>query len=144
MALRELGQMQLKFQGKAKEPPEGKLGTYLGGGDGTVQGPRLAGTVVWHLHENQGRSTCDAHFAGRIRTGDGANIDFEALGFFRREDDPVFWTLSSAIRFTTENPRYAWLDGTLGFTCGRFDMTTCTHELAVYTLDGMRGQRAVA
>ncbi len=60
---------------------EGKLGEYLGSGDGALHGPRLEGAVHWDLYEVVGETRCQTNFAGYIETGDGAKIHFDARGF---------------------------------------------------------------
>lgn len=65
---------------------EGHVGEYLGSGDGTVEGPRIRGTVRWDLFEEEGNRLCGSNLRGVIETDDGAQIPFDAIGFFLRPD----------------------------------------------------------
>lgn len=130
--LREIAQMTLEYRAKHDRPEGGKFGTYLGRGDGTIEGPRLAGTVVWDLYENQGPSACDVNVVGTIRTFDDAEIRFDVLGFFKRGEDDGTWSLSSAVRFSTDDARYACFDDCVGLITGTFDAASYSHRHRVF------------
>ena len=53
MSLTEFASMTLTYRDKPDAGPEGKLGTYLGRGDGTIEGRALSGAVSWDLFEDQ-------------------------------------------------------------------------------------------
>lgn len=132
MEMTKIADMTLHYRGQSDAPPTGKLGRYLGDGDGTVDGEALRGRVVWSLFENQGAMACDASMIGRIETDEGAVIRFETLGFFQREADTQIWLLTAAIRFTTEHERYADFDGRTGWLTGQFDMQSYVHHYNLY------------
>jgi hypothetical protein len=74
---------------------EGREGIYIGGGDGTVIGDRLHGTVRWSLWSGnclyplvrsgqsvpEGLHLCTMNPAGFIETQDGARIRFDGRGY---------------------------------------------------------------
>ncbi len=135
MHLNEFATLELTYKSKREDPPEGKLGVYLGGGDGVIVGRAITGAVVWDLFENEGAAVCDANFVGAIATGDGADVGFEILGFFRREEGSSLWRLASAIRFATGDPRYGHLDNAIGLIEGSFDMDAYVHNYRILMPD---------
>jgi hypothetical protein len=111
---------------KEDKPPitmDGKVGEYIGSGVGTLDGPKINGTVHWTLFEAQTETACPANLIGLITTDDGAEIRLNALGFFMRPDptDPSKWVNSAAVRFITADERYAWLNSILGVWQGETD-----------------------
>ncbi len=79
-----LFEIRLEYkEGKEHVSDEGKVGEYLGSGEGTVQG-RINGTVHWSLFEAQNPVFCASNLFGVIFTDDGAEIKFDTMGFFRR------------------------------------------------------------
>jgi len=57
----------------------------------------------------------------------GAGIRFDAKGYGLRGFDPAFphlWRLVMALQFSTEDPRYTWLNTRLGVWEGRFNEQT--------------------
>ena len=114
--------------------PEGKIGQYLGSGDGTVTGRTLQGLVRWDLYEVVGEARCQTNFAGVIETDDGGQIHFDAKGFGMVPDPskPNEWHMASAVQFDTEDNRYERLNAVLGLWDGTFDMETYRHHYRVY------------
>lgn len=130
--LREIAQMTLQYRSKHDQPEAGKFGKYLGRGDGAIEGSQLAGEVTWDLYENQGQSACDANLVGTIRTLDEAEVRFDVLGFFKRNTHERSWSLSSAVRFSTDDERYACFNDFIGTMTGIFDMDSYTHRYRVF------------
>ncbi|MEQ9642764.1 MAG: hypothetical protein RIM84_22260 [Alphaproteobacteria bacterium] len=132
MHVAPVANMTLQYRGKSDTPPPAKLGVYLGGGDGRIEGEIMRGRVAWHLFEVQGQAACDASMAGRIEDDAGAQVDFETLGFFRRQADSEIWSLTAAIRFATSDRRLRALDGQTGWLRGHFNMQSYVHRYDVY------------
>ena len=49
-------------QGQTAMSLEGRVGEYIGSGDGSVMGKRIKGHIVWDLFEKVGDDVCDVHF----------------------------------------------------------------------------------
>ena len=130
--MEKLAELRLKWRTRPDEAPEGKFGRYLGRGDGTFLADGLTGDVTWDLFEDQGETTCDANFSGRIVSDRGGEIGFEMLGFFRRDPDAKIWTLASAIRFQSEDPRHQFLCDRPAFATGEFDLEVYEHRYSIY------------
>ena len=62
----------------------GRVGDYLGSGEGRFRGERDNGQVHWDLFEKVEEIVCESNLRGLIETEDGATIQFDTLGFFRR------------------------------------------------------------
>lgn len=120
--------------------PEGRMGQYLGSGDGTIKGHRLQGAVQWDLYEVVGETRCQTNFAGLIETNTGAKIRFEATGFGMVPDlsKPQRWHIANAMQFDTADQRYDWLNTMLALWDGEFDMETYRHFYQVYTRNDER------
>jgi hypothetical protein len=75
--------LELHYQGPIELAPMGdKIGTLVGGGDGTLTGPRVRGTVRWSNYETTGEDqVCTLQVPGVIQTHDGAEIGFEGREF---------------------------------------------------------------
>jgi hypothetical protein len=76
------------------------------------------------LEPPPGQHLCTVHPAGIIETSDGAQVWFDARGYGLRGADqgqPHLWGLTMAIQFTTTDPRYQWLNTTLGVVVSEFD-----------------------
>lgn len=112
----------------------GRVGEYLGSGEGTIAGERLNGRVHWDLFEKVEESLCESNLRGLIETEDGATITFDTLGFFRRPTEPAnsIWVNASAVTFQTEDGRYTWLNKVTGSWLGTFDMASYRHSYRVY------------
>ena len=132
MSFQTLGRLRLKWQERPEVAPPAPFGRYLGRGDGHYEGTDLAGPVEWDLFEEQGSEVCEAFLRGKITAGEDAHVGFEILGFFGRESGTKVWTLASAIRFSTDAPRYAPYQNLLGVLTGTFDMETYEHRYVIY------------
>jgi hypothetical protein len=135
--LEHLFDMELEYhQGKEKVYPEGgKLGDYLGSGEGAVFGPVINGVVHWDLFEEQDEFICGSNLRGIIKTDDGFQITFESVGYFMRPDmsDPTNWVTSASVHFQAEAGPYAWLNNILAIWQGVFDMGSFRHSYRVYS-----------
>ena len=117
-----------------KEPvsKEGKVGEYLGCGEGIVRG-RINGTVHWSLFEAQSIVFCASNLFGIITTDDGAKIKFDTMCFIRRPDEGShIWHNSSGISFETDADLYRWLTEIMGLWEGEFDSKSYFHHYRVY------------
>lgn len=138
--LQRLFDAQLQYQEgmQALVSPEGREGVLIGSGDGTVSGPRVRGTIRWSMYSEDcayllvkdgidpppGSHLCTVNPVGKIETGDGAEIWFDARGFGLRGYDPSLphmWQLTMGLRFETQDARYQWLNTTLAMWQGEFD-----------------------
>lgn len=119
-------------------PAEDREGEYIGSGIGRITGDRLGGTIRWSMFAAEcayllvragvepgpGQDLCRVHPGGVIETDDGAQIQFDARGYGLRGADrtqPHLWRLTAALHFATTDPRYRWLNTTLGLWEGTFD-----------------------
>ena len=115
-------------------------GQYVGTLEGIVKGERLRGTFksVNVPARRPDNVNCPA-FRGVIVTDDGAKIYFELNGIalLRPEDKARVFTTSLSLR--TGDPRYAWVNDTVGAAEGILNTTTdqaivrafaCQNELA--------------
>ncbi len=135
--LEHLFEVRLMYQeGKPAVSMDGKVGEYVGSGEGTVTGSRINGIVHWTLFESQQETACESNLFGIITTEDGAEIRFDTMGFFLRpyKDKPKLWVTSAAVSFETDDERYAWLNPLLGVWEGTFDMGSYKHHYQAYTL----------
>lgn len=97
-------------------------GQLIGSGDGSVHGPKVRGTIRWTLFEQPGDLVCTMNPTVTIETQDGASIGIEGRGYARRASrDDRRWRVAATLRFSANEPRYAWLDGALGAWEGEFD-----------------------
>ncbi len=141
--LTPLFEARLQYQPdmEAVVPAETREGELIGNGDGTVSGDLLSGTVRWSMYAGNcayvfvraglepppGQHLCTVHPAAIITTSDGAEIWFDAKGFGLRGADqsqPHLWVLTMGVQFTTTDPRYQWLNSTLGVLVSEFDERT--------------------
>ena len=131
-----LFEMTLQYQAgmAAVTSPEGKIGQYLGSGDGVANGETVWGRVRWDLYEVVGETHCQTNFAGIIETEGGGQIHFEAKGFGMTPDPskPHEWRMASAVQFNTVDKPYEWLNTILGLWDGQFDMKSYRHYYRVY------------
>ncbi len=104
-----------------------------------MSGEALDGTVRWTLFEQPGEQVCAMNPTLVIETGDGAELRVEGRGFARRGSrDERRWRVPATLRVETNDRRYAWLDGALGFWEGEFDATEHRARYRAYaTLDGV-------
>jgi hypothetical protein len=138
--LKPLFEARLQYQSdmEAIVSAETREGELVGSGDGRVSGDLLTGTVRWSMYAGNcayvfvraglepplGQHLCTVHPGGVIETSDGAEIWFDARGYgFRGADQsqPHLWVVTMAMQFTTTDPRYQWLNSTLGVTVSEFD-----------------------
>jgi hypothetical protein len=131
--LTHLFEIKLEYkEGKEPVSKDGKVGEYLGSGDGFVNG-RINGTVHWSLFEAQSPVFCASNLFGIINTEDGEEIKFDTMGFFRRPDEGShIWHNSSGISFETDAEHYQWLTDVMGVWEGEFDMKAYRHKYQVY------------
>ncbi|HSG15969.1 MAG TPA: hypothetical protein VLE70_06555 [Anaerolineae bacterium] len=133
--LQPLFEVKLNYvEGKPAVSMDGKVGEYLGSGEGTVTGVRLNGVVHWTLFEAQRETACESNLFGIITTEDEAEIRFDTMGFFRRpyKDKPHLWVTSAAVSFETDDERYTWPNPILGVWEGTFDMSSYKHHYQAY------------
>ncbi|MGH2739314.1 MAG: DUF3237 family protein [Actinomycetota bacterium] len=140
--------------------PDGREGTLLGSGEGTVRGPGLTGTIRFSFYEEgcpldpgflaspteaalaEGDYLCKTNPGGVIETDDGATIQFDAKGFaLRLRSNAPIWQVTSGLRFATDDQRYRWLNGILATYVGQFDEGTGRATWRVYTpADALTGR----
>ena len=110
-------------------------GPRLGGGFGTVNGPKLRGTVRWDFYEEIGETFCTNTLAGYIDTEDGARINYVTRGHalvHDRDADADSWSMTHSVMFNTEDDRYQWIDKQLGVWNGEFHFRTYEHNYKAY------------
>ena len=124
MDLEPLFSLELQYRGPIDLAPIGeKVGSLVGGGDGTLVGPRIKGTVRWSNYETTSHdAVCSLQIPGLIQTNDGAQIQFEG----RELAMPLpgggkKWRVAGVMRFKTEDKRYRWLNEVFAVTSGNFD-----------------------
>lgn len=142
--------------------PDGREGSLLGSGEGTLRGPRLSGRVRFSFYEEgcpldpgflatpteatlaESDYLCKTNPGGIIETDDGATIQFDAKGFaLRLEDHAPTWQVTSALRFATDDERYRWLNRVLAVYAGEFDEGTGRATWRVYApAEALSGQVA--
>ena len=116
--------LDLHYQGPIELAPIGeKVGQLVGGGDGTLTGPLLRGTVRWSNYETTGEDeVCTLQVPGVIQTHDGAEIGFEGRELaMPLSDGSQQWRVAGVLRFKTDDRRYAWLNEAFARTRGTFD-----------------------
>lgn len=113
---------------------EGRLGSPLGAGDGTVRG-RVEGSVQWNLFEDQRADFCGANHEGVIETHDGARIEFSTLGYYQQQAEPNghLWNLAAGLILQTEDEKYRWLTGSPTLIEGEVDLKTYKLLAQVYS-----------
>lgn len=116
--------LDLHYQGPIELAPMGdKVGQLVGGGNGTLSGPRVRGTVRWANYETTGEDlVCALQVPGVIQTDDGAQVQFEGREFAM----PIMggsqrWRVAGVLRFKTDDQRYIWLNDTFALITGTFD-----------------------
>ena len=131
--LTHLFEIKLEYkEGKEPVSKDGKVGEYLGSGEGFVRG-RINGTVHWSLFEAQSPVFCASNLFGIITTEDGGKIKFDTMGFFYRPDEGShIWQNSSGVSFETDDDRYQWLTEIMGVWEGEFDSKSYIHHYQVY------------
>jgi hypothetical protein len=125
-------------------PRDGRDGDYIGSGEGSVRGAAVNGSLRWSLYAadclypriRQGERVlpdlhlCAMNPGGFIETHDGARSRFDGRGYGLRS--PEWYHVAITLAFRAEDPRYAWLDSTIGLTRGEFDERTGRASWEVY------------
>ncbi|KAA3644013.1 MAG: hypothetical protein DWQ07_18025 [Chloroflexi bacterium] len=133
--LRHLIDLEMEYRGKDPfTSPEGKVGNYIGSGDGKVTG-EFNGDIFWDLYEEIDGGVCLTNFAGRIEAANGETIHFDARGhgLVPDPDKPSEWIMTYGVKFVTTADPYIWLNKTLGVWEGEFNMETYKHNYRIYT-----------
>jgi hypothetical protein len=126
-------ELQYKSDADAVAVAEGREGTYIGSGDGTVTGNRVRGTVRWSLWSGnclyplvrsgqsvpEGLHLCTLNPVGFIETADGGQIRFDGRGYCLHSLERYQTNLT--LVFGTEDARYTWLTKVVAVTEGEFD-----------------------
>lgn len=114
-----------------------------------MSGETLQGTIRWSFYSADcvyllvrrgeevpaGQHLCYDNPGGFIETTDGARIRFDAKGYGLRGFDPAqphLWRLTMALPFSTEDPRYRWLNTRLGVWEGQFNEQTQSANYRAY------------
>src|SRR5215831_6553115 len=116
--------LELHYQGPIELAPiGGKVGQLVGGGDGTLTGPKMLGTVRWSNYETTSEDqVCALQVPGVIQTHDGAEIQFEGRELaMPLSEGSQQWRVAGVLRFKTDDSRYGWLNDTFALTSGTFD-----------------------
>lgn len=136
--------LELNYRGPIELAPIGeKNGTLVGGGDGTVDGPNIRGTVCWSNYETTGHDmVCDLQVPGLIKTQDGAEIRFEGREYaMPLANGRKQWKIAGVMRFKTDDMRYQWLNETFAVTSGTFDYDSGRARWRVYVPGGTASNR---
>jgi len=132
--LEHLFDAEMVYRGQeALTSPKGKVGQYIGSGDGSITG-KLNGTIRWDLYEAIDHETCLTNFAGIIETLEGDIIRYDARGHGKVPDPtrPHEWVMVYGVKFETDSEAYRWLNATLGVWEGEFNMETYRHTYHIY------------
>lgn len=136
LRLEHLFDMELEYrQGMHRVfPDKGKIGEYLGSGEGSVFGPKVNGVVRWDLFEEENDFICGSNLRGILKTDDGFEISFDSIGHFMKpdRDRPTRWVTSASVHFQTDARRYAFLNDNLALWHGEMDMGTFRHSYKVF------------
>ena len=109
------------------------VGSYIGSGIGEAKGPLLSGKIHWDLFEAEGETFCSANFRGQVETKEGTRVEFDCLGFFRRQEaGQQIWTMSGGVIFRSEDSHHSTLVGRPAAWEGQFDMSMYTHHYRLY------------
>jgi hypothetical protein len=109
----------------------------VGSGTGHVEGPRVRGAVRWSNFEQTFEDHCRLNVMGTIQTADGAEIRFDSQGFAVSPKQGT-WKVASAVRFTTTDTRYRWLEAGPAVWEGEFDAAIATARYRAYLPDAPR------
>ena len=133
--LEPISDFQLRYDKDAPRINSGdpRVGSYIGSGIGEAEGPLLTGKIHWDLFEAEGETLCAANFRGQVETKEGAKVEFDCLGFFRRpEAGQQIWTMSGGVIFRSEDSRYSTLVESPVVWEGEFNMSAYTHRYRLY------------
>jgi hypothetical protein len=86
---------------------EGRCEGRLSGRFRAANRARLLPTGCW-----------DPRLEGAVETDDGASVLLRLTGRGRPEEEPLGWVLA-AVTHETEDPRYTWLNDTVGAVAGQ-------------------------
>ena len=131
-------QLQYKPNMTTVTSAEGRIGKRLGGGNGTINGSKIKGSVRWDIYEKggvvAGENRCQTNITGVMETKNGAQIQFDSTGFGMVPDSsqPNKWSMAAALNFNTSDERYTWLNSVLAVWSGEFDMETGQHRYQAY------------
>ena len=116
-------------------PGRGRLGEYLGSGEGAVFGQAVNGIVLWDLFQEHGEFLCEANLRGIIKVDDGAQISFDALGHLMRPEmsKPTEWFMTASVRFKTDARHFYKLNNLLAILHGKYDMGANWHSYHIFT-----------
>jgi hypothetical protein len=108
----------------------GRVGSWLGGGEGTIKGEKIEGQVVWDLFEKQGKYNCETEMVLDLTTEQGEEIHIIAKGFGAVGDvkKPNDWQMGATLTFTTSSKKFDWLKRAVYTWNGSFDMSSGIHK----------------
>ncbi len=132
--LEHLFDAEMVYRGqKAMTSSVGKVGQYVGSGDGSIAG-KINGKISWDLYEDIDNGACLTNFAGIIETVEGDLIRYDARGHGKVPDPkkPHEWVMVYGVKFDTDSETYSWLNATLGVWEGEFNMDTYRHTYRIY------------
>jgi hypothetical protein len=135
--LEHLFDMELEYrQGMARVLLDrGKIGDYLGSGEGSVFGLNVNGVVHWDLFREEDEFLCGSNLRGLIETDDGSRINFDSVGYFMRPDmsRPTEWFAAASVNFKSDSQLYNWLNTILAVSQGVYDMGSSHHSYRIYS-----------
>jgi hypothetical protein len=103
----------------------------VGSGTGHVEGPHVRGEVRWSNFEQTFEDHCRLNVMGSIQTVAGAEIRFDSRGFAVPLEEGT-WKVAAAVRFTTSDTRFRWLEAGPAVWEGEFDAATATARYRAY------------
>jgi len=135
--MEHLFDMKLQYSQQAVEcAPFGiKEGRIIGGGNGSVEGSDIKGTIRRSNYENTVREGfCKLQIPGTIQTYDGEEILFEARGIAINPDKSQSskWSAAGVFHFDTGSEKYKWLNSVLAVCEGEFSMETAHARYRAY------------
>jgi len=116
-------------------PFGGKEGYLSATGEGTVEGPRLKGTVqrFSFFERNREDGLCATEMRGIIETEDGATIMFDTNGYaYPDQAGPGVWGDLTSVKFIAQDENYQWLNTVFGVWEGTIDVNNGTLHYTVY------------
>ena len=137
MRLERLCSIDLQYVGDVHllRPYGNEAGLAYGGGDGTVAGDRLAGSVRWSNHPTRrGDGTMLPSARGAVTTADGGLVLFDMTGrtvFVDVDGGSVGRQLVMTL-FESEDERYAWLNDTVCIAEGAIDPVRFVSHFVVH------------
>jgi hypothetical protein len=108
-------------------------GRLVGSGTGRIDGPGIHGALRWSNFEQVLDDHCRLAVVGDIQTDDRAHVTFDSQGFaLSGAERGGTWQVGAAVRFTTDDHRYAWLVAAPTVWLGEFDERTATARYRAY------------